>query len=109
MAEQSRRELPPAVPTTRKGHAAVPAYPYPPEVRRGSCRRVQSFQPGPPPLQPNCFSPTTRRHPRRMACAGGWLKVCRIVSGQTFLRPLVFSLTTPDEDMEGTPAAPDKM
>ena len=30
-----------------------------------------------------------------MACAGGWLKVCRIVAGQPFLRPLGFSLTTP--------------
>ena len=61
LAEQPRRELPPTVPTTRAGHAAVSKDAHPPEIQFSPCLRPQPFQPRTPPRQPRYLQRTTLR------------------------------------------------
>jgi hypothetical protein len=61
-AQQSGREQPPPLPTTRTGHAAISADEDLPEIRFGPRLRPQPFQPGASPrLSPNLQTETRPR------------------------------------------------
>lgn len=99
LAQQPGREFPPAIPTTRAGHAAVSTNEVVTEIRLGSCFHFQPFQLRTPPRRSPNLQATTLGRLGRVAEPHGMNRAC-LMDSRVDRRPVAISLTAPVRKLE---------